>query len=334
MAIRKCYRGNAAIKPEADTDRSAHEAIEWLIALQEDPDDRALKARFTDWRTATPQNDAAWAEAAATWDVLGAVPSARDADAQPDGDAASPVWRSRRGALAGAGLALVAASFFLFFLPNLNLWREADYSTGIAELRQVTLDDGTLVHLSANSAIDVAYAPGQRLVRLLAGEAFFEVTPNPLRPFVVDAGEVDATVLGTAFDMRLMAQGAVVAVEHGRVAVSHPASGTSTGHPLQAGDWAEVSRSGTVARGRMAPEQVAAWRQGKLVVDEAAVGDVIDQLRRYYPGTIVVMAPGLSSRHVTGVYRLDDPESAVRAIAEAHGAIARQIGPGLVISYF
>lgn len=237
-----------------------------------------------------------------------------------------------RGVAAGAG-ALIAACLLLILYPSLSIWLSADYSTGVAQMRQIALNDGSHVYLAADSAIGIDFAPGERRVHLLAGEAYFEVAPDPARPFIVSAREVATTVLGTAFDVGLMTDSVAVSVSHGRVAVADHDLARDTRAPLGAGDWMRVRGAGGIKRGTGSPELVAAWRTGKLIVDDEAVGDVVDALRRYYRGKIVLLPSGLSERRVTGVYNLDDPLEALQAVVEAHGASLRQIGPWLVVVY-
>ncbi len=55
------------------------------------------------------------------------------------------------------------------------------------ELRSLTLEDGTQVRLGPESALGVDFTAGERRVRLLKGEAFFDVVPNAARPFRVAA---------------------------------------------------------------------------------------------------------------------------------------------------
>ena len=96
---------------------------------------------------------------------------------------------------------------------------EADHMTATAEQRRVQLADGTVVLLAPESAIDVAYGEGARRVRLLKGRAYFEVAADR-RPFAVQAREVEARDIGTAFDVGLDARGVDVAVREGIVDVS------------------------------------------------------------------------------------------------------------------
>ena len=77
-------------------------------------------------------------------------------------------------------------------------------STPAATTTLVTLSDGTKVMLNANSTLEYPASFDDAEVRevRLKGEAHFEVTKNPHRPFVVKAGEMQTQVLGTIFDVK------------------------------------------------------------------------------------------------------------------------------------
>jgi transmembrane sensor len=124
------------------------------------------------------------------------------------------------------GLAALAAAACLAFVfgGNLMLRIEADHMTATAEQRRVQLADGTVVLLAPESAIDVVYGAGTRRVRLLKGRAYFDVAADR-RPFVVQAGEVEARDIGTAFDIGLDVRGVDVAVREGIVDVGAPGFG-------------------------------------------------------------------------------------------------------------
>lgn len=339
-------QGRPDIEPQAEKDQRAREALHWLIALQETPNDEGLRSRIDSWRAASTENERAWAEAQRVWNVLGEVPGVRASEpSAPARDGRETLRRSSAQRSAGSavlrvargwrpryfGGAAVAALLLFLFLPALNVWLQADYVTGTAELRQVRLDDGSHVHLGAGSSIDVAYDSSQRRVHLLSGEAYFEVVSDDARPFVVSAGGVDTQVLGTAFEVLLAGDSVQVAVERGRVDVSHADAPADLERPLQAGDWVRVQADGRVERGTQPVELVAAWRDGLLIVDDAPVGQVIEQLRRYHRGAIWVMDAELSERRITGVYRLDDPIAALMAIADTYGSTVRRIGSWVAI---
>ena len=94
--------------------------------------------------------------------------------------------------------------------------------------RKEILDDGTIVELRDGARLVVAFTAEIRRVRLISGEAHFEVAKNPQRPFVVEAGGVDVRAVGTAFGVQLSAQAVEILVTEGRVVVERPAEATST----------------------------------------------------------------------------------------------------------
>ena len=213
--------GKAPIPANSDTPATASD---WLIALGEQPANDELRARFEAWLAASPDHRRDWAEIARTAEVLGqAEPAHRHEWGEfvrrrraERASASRRVGRRRWAAL----VAMAAAACLAFvFGDNLMLRIEADHMTTTAEQRRVQLADGTVVLMAPESAIDVAYGEGARRVRLLKGRAYFDVAADR-RPFAVQAGEVEARDIGTAFDVGLDARGVDVAVREGIVDVS------------------------------------------------------------------------------------------------------------------
>ncbi|GEC17151.1 hypothetical protein NWI01_30430 [Nitrobacter winogradskyi] len=230
-----------------------------------------------------------------------------------------------------AAAALAAAYAVVVLQPAINIWLRADYSTNVAETREIRLEDGSVAFLGADSAIEVAYDASRRRVRLLSGQAYFEVRKDSVRPFHVEAGSVDTVDLGTAFDVRRRPEGVSIAVNEGSVAVTSPIASQALARPLVAGDWVNVAWSGTVRRGNDAPELVGGWRSGMLAVKDEAISDVIDEIGRHYHGKIIIISSELRNKRLTGVYDLKKPVDAVHAVAQALGARARQVSPWLLV---
>jgi transmembrane sensor len=300
-------------------DKARTAATRWLIQLQEQPDDRALDAAFEAWLTASPANAAAWAETRDLDDLIAQTPPLhRERWARP-----KPARRT--GAMIAMAFAM-AAAIAVILMPNLLPRITADHSTGTAQLRAVTLPDGSIAQLAPDSAIDVDYTAGRRYVHLLSGAAFFEVERDTTRPFTVFADGVETTVLGTAFDVRLTDDGAIVAVRRGAVRVE---SGDAR-EQLGPGDWVRATSLGT-ERGKGPPDQAGAWTRGELVARDEEVADVVDKLSTYFRGAILVTDDALAARRVTGLYDLGDPAETLRAIARTHGATVTQISPWLLV---
>ncbi len=324
---------------DADAERASNEATDWLILLQEEPDDADLRQRFDEWLKARPENASAWASTQTFSDIAALLPAAREAGVviAPTRAGAKvlpmrPRSTGRRWAMPALALA-AAACLALWAGPGLLLQLRADHVTGTAELRQLELPDGSRVTLAPASAIAVAMADERqgRRVQLLSGEAFFQVRPDPSRPFRVTARDVEATVLGTSFDVRLSSDDVAVSVEEGIVAVAAAGAPPESAAKLVAGQFVRVTKGGGTTRGSEPPELVAAWRQGQLYAQETRLGDAIDQLRRYFGGTIVLTDGGLAERRITGAYNLADPEDALRGMARVHGAKVRRVTPWLLV---
>lgn len=232
----------------------------------------------------------------------------------------------------GATSAAAIGIFLLLAAPSIMLRMTADYVTAAGENRTITLADGTAVTLGADSAIASDFAGRERRVKLLSGEAFFDVPHDAARPFVVEAGGVGVSVLGTAFNVQMTTDAATVELERGSVQVAYQDGNTV----LSPGQMVAVDRrTGLMARSAIAREDIAAWRSGHIFINDATIGSVVEQLQRYHSAWIKVPDGRLAAQRVTGLYDLRDPDRALRAIVQPYGGQVREISPYLrVLSRF
>lgn len=317
----------------------AEEAAGWMVALQDKPDDAQCLLRFERWLEQSPQHRAAWDRLQIAWHAFGATdPAFEDSwkDAPRD---VTPVrdYRPRRsGFLRRAGFVGAAAAAMLCLVliagPALILRLEADHITATAESRAVTLEDGSVVHLAGASAIATRFEAGRRNVRLLAGEAFFEVTPDKNRPFVVDANGVEVTVLGTKFDVQTGGDITTVALAEGAVQASLEGAVQAKTEVLAPGDLLTANRStGEISRSNVAIGDIATWRSGQIFVVNATIGSVVEQIRRYHPAWLSLPDGTLARQHVTGFYDLRQPDQALEALVTPYGGKVRRVSPALRI---
>ena len=324
--------GKAPIQANNDTPTTASD---WLIALGEQPANDELRTRFEAWLAASPDHRHDWRDITRAAQALGqAEPVHRHQWGEfvhrrrAERERASRRVGRRRWAVVAA-LAAAACLAFVFG-GNLMLRMEADHMTATAEQRRLQLADGTVVLLAPESAIDVAYDNDARRVRLLKGRAYFEVAADR-RPFAVQARDVEARDVGTAFDVGLDARTVDVGVREGIVDVSAARVPEAIAERLEAGDWVRVATTGQVERGRLPSDQVASWMQGQLVVKNRPVGEVVDALRPYFDGLVVLRGAALAEQPLTGVYNLSDPVEALRAVSRAQGASMHRISPWLIV---
>ncbi len=316
-----------------DADRIGVEASDWLVRLREAPEDRELHARFRRWRDAHPDHARTWEEMQALFGLMGGV-----APAHPDylvptskavpGTAAAPAVPRRRSWRVPAAAALAACLAIFVLGPGIVLRMQADYVTAAGHMEQVTLADGSRVHLGPDSAIAVDYGAGRRDLRLLRGQAWFDVQPDAARPFRVRAETLTATALGTAFDVRMIGAEKTVAVGHGRVRVR---GGAVQGSVLAAGDWISVDAGHRAATGHQAADLAGLWQTGSVPIRGRTVADAVEELRPWYNGRIVLADDAIGGKRVTGIFRLSDPQEALRALIEPHGGRILRITPWLMI---
>ncbi|MBF3159044.1 iron dicitrate transport regulator FecR, partial [Pseudomonas aeruginosa] len=99
-----------------------------------------------------------------------------------------------------------------------QVWRDgfgADYLTAVGERRDLVLEDGSQVEMNTDSALDVRYDAGQRLLRLYRGEIYLRTAADrrePPRPFLVRTEQGLMRALGTAFSVRREGAETVLAV--------------------------------------------------------------------------------------------------------------------------
>jgi len=318
------------VKPAADEGEPLRgEAVDWLMRLQAAPGDTAVRAGLDTWLAASASHRRAWESVERVWRVSGGLPEL-DAPLPATNVVAQPRARRSRRVVAIAVVAL-AACLALYVAPIVQLWLRADHMTSIGELREVTLDDGTVVHLDADSAIAVRYGASRREIVLLAGRAFFQVTPANEWPFVVVVDDVTVTVTGTAFDVRSAGEEVTVAVQAGTVEVGLQ-DGAQLAGLLERGERLSIHRASRQAtRSQVVPEDVAAWRQRRLVVDGASLAEVVEELGRHHAGIIMLSDRSLAARQITGVFDLSRPVEALNAIARTQHGSVTAITPYLLV---
>lgn len=157
-------------------------------------------------------------------------------------------------------------------------------STPAATTTLVTLSDGTRVMLNANSTLEYPASFDDAEVRevRLKGEAHFEVTKNPHRPFVVKAGEMQTQVLGTIFDVKAYRKDAPkVTLMQGKVKVSN--AGTEV--EMRPGQTATLQADKIVVS--KASPSASDWLEGDFDMDQVTLAEAMSDIGAWYNKTVV-----------------------------------------------
>lgn len=267
---------------------------------------RRVDAAFRRWLARSPLNEQAFELANEVWDGAGQLLHRRAVE-------------RRVGWPMAASLAALAV---MLSVLGITLWgsqRESALHTSLGEQRTLTLPDGTRVSLNTESRIVVEYDAWQRLVRLEAGEALFEVAPRPDRPFRVLAADREVRALGTSFLVRLESQQVAVTLVEGKVSVAREEAPLAGPQLLTPGE--RVTYSGTAApkRDRPSLERLMSWRQGRVMMDHTPLADAVAEMNRYSATQLVVVDSVARTLQVSGVFRVGDPLLFAQAIAATYG---------------
>ena len=307
------------------TERIERDAREWFVLMQSDTVSDTEKSGFEDWLNKRSEHRLAYRQLDTIWDQLAALAESpegarlrRSVEAASEGGwfgrlfrpAASGGFFFNRPLGAAAAVALFAVcAGLLWFRGGGEIAPELLYATATSEVRAVQLPDGSQVTLGAESELRVAFTEDSRVLTLLDGEAFFDVTNDPERPFVVEVNDIYVTVVGTKFDVHKRYAGANVAVLEGRVQV---ATNTSNAHTvatplfLSAGEQVSKPQDGAFTDvGSVNELEFGAWRNGRLIFKDAHLIDVITDANRYFEGSILLQVSDTFDEKVNLTLRTD-----------------------------
>lgn len=220
----------------------------------------------------------------------------------------------------------------VYFVPPQQEPLPTTYSTELAESREITLKDGSHITLGANSKIATDFSDTERRVELLRGQAFFSVSKDHSRPFLVNTPTTQVRVVGTRFDVH-RGDSVKVTVEEGIVDVTRhvsnavrPRNSRSVSQDvpspspravrLTAGQQVRVDPRGISAITSVDANEVASWRRGKFIYRNAPLSEVVADANRYRAGRIVLGAPELAELRVTASFSRDQVESLVAMLEE------------------
>lgn len=308
---------NAAIKAAANT---------WWVRLDSDQVSAGERDEFARWLAADPQHRQAFDAICALWNELDAV---KQRIAKPEIIAPKTPWF--RSLWAASALAMCCLALWLF--SPLPMLLRADFHTGYGEMRNIRLSDGSIVHLNSNSALTVNIDGNQRQLTLLQGEAWFEVSPDPPRPFQVHAEHGAVTALGTAFNIRLQRSQTEVSVTEHSVTIDVEQAAGQTLHAVVSEGQQLVydPQTGPGKVKAIDSQTVTAWQRGKLVFQDRPLGEVIAELNRYHRGYLLVTDDSIAQRRVNGVFRTDQPLAVLDALESSLQLHSTRINDYLIL---
>ena len=326
------------------------EAAEWFIRLRDDRLNLRHREHNVRWLKQSPAHIAELLRIQQVYKVLRAT-KLENRPPGPPGQAESNVVELIPRALpppptrpsqsrvrfdtwkVAASVACIAVSLLLGYMVKVA-WLDRTLETELGEWRIATLTDGTVVRVGPGSKLRLSYGDDHRSVRLLRGEARFDVARDPARPFFVKSEMIGVLALGTEFRVSRRGGEDVVAVTEGSVAVYrdgrdevHGAvpiaaiqvAQATGGIALTAGEQVAVSKAAAsrpVAKQRVNLDYELAWADGWLTYEDKTIAEVAREFNRRNRVQIEIADPSIAQRRLA-FFRgsATDPESFVSALA-------------------
>jgi len=221
----------------------------------------------------------------------------------------------------------VAASL-VFALGIVNLLKDEQvqmnqFATSFNVSSANELPDGSTVVLNENSIIKFPrkFTNGIREVAIF-GEAFFEVTPDPNKPFIIHASGLEVKVVGTSFNVEAYPgrDYVKVTVNTGRVLVyptdTPKGQEESAGKLLTAGEIATYSQqSGVLFKSVNDDLNVLSWKTGVLTFKEAKLADVFKAFEEKYQKQFIIENPEVLNQRLTARYENQSLEDALETLS-------------------
>jgi transmembrane sensor len=297
------------------------QATAWVIRVRSGHVSVQEQMAFDAWRSDHPSHSEAYAEALRRYDAGG------DTQVLAMQAAETAVGGGRVSRAAIAAVLMLAAAGFV----SLRVLDD-DVRTKPGEIRSVRLADGSMVQLAGATRLREKFTDAERRVQLLEGQALFQVTRNPERPFKVEAGSQVVQAVGTAFDVSRSDNHVEVAVSEGIVAVATKGLAQKTGvTKLYQGQ--TIAFEGAAEQGgvRSIPvDQIGAWRQGELIFESVPFARLLEALGRQYGGQFTVDDPALAAKPISVALAPNNKAEAIRLVERALSLRAVERSDGTV----
>ena len=305
------------------------EAATWIARLRDEQRDPNLEAQFRGWLDESKEHQHAFARMSQVWEEAGNI--------RMRAGAVIPAARKERASRFNRWTASLAASLILVAVGAVYFWHDGVFETGVGQEKTRLLRDGTRIVLNTDTRIEVNYDEHARRVRLIRGEAWFEVSKRPTWPFIVRVGDREIRALGTSFIVRHdEVQDLSVTLVDGRISVAPIAQNDAV--PSQApqflapGERLVVSRHQATAMDRPELSRITAWERGRVEFEETPLKDATIEMNRYNTIRISVPDAEVAQLRIGGVFHAGDSDEFIRIVTAALGLRADQNGRDIVLS--
>ncbi|MEZ5927917.1 MAG: FecR domain-containing protein [Parvularculaceae bacterium] len=322
------------------------EAAAWVVKLNAGKLSREDAFAFEDWLNESGAHRQAFRQLSEVWRVAG------DALEIPAAEAEEPMsirgvlsaWRRLNPAKAWAGMGVALASCFaLVWAISLTgvfaIGPRVEHQTLasiVGEKKTVELSDGSIVQLNTNTKVEVVYTPEERGIRLIRGEAHFDVAKNPRRPFRVYAGQGVIEAVGTAFLVQLKDEETEVTVTEGQVKLgrlkpeAQQEDGPAETENEETVAMVKAGRNAVLGEDQVVVEEIPeteiekrlSWQRGVLLFDGDTLESAVREFERYTKSDIVIADENIRNTRIVGYFSAGDTDRFLQALESSFDVVA------------
>jgi len=318
-------------KPSAAHDIRAR-AAEWLERRVGENWGGKDQAELDAWLSESATNKIAYMRVSAAWNkadriVVLNTPTFRSAAPAPRKSIFSTSFRVAAALIAVSAIGIGAVQYLA--KPD-----EAVYSTAVGGHKTIALSDGTRIELNTNTSLRIALRDDQRSVVLDRGEAFFQVTHDASRPFVVMAGEHRVTDIGTEFIVRREPGEVKVSLVEGRAQFENIGSPRSKPSVLAPGDVVvATAKDFRITRKPVRQlDETLAWRHGSLIFFHTSLAEAAKEINRYNEQKVIIADADAARLKINGTFPSNDVRLFGRVAHVVLGVNVESRNGGVVIS--
>jgi transmembrane sensor len=306
------------------------EAAAWIAQLHDEQRSPDLEARVHAWLAESENHRRVFDRLTLVWERTGQIRLRARGD--------TLVLRSGRRSRFKPWAAALAASLLLAIVTAaVYHWRDNALVTGVGQKDMRLLQDGTRVVLNTNTRIEVNYDERARRVRLIRGEARFDVSKRPTWPFLVSVNGQEIRALGTSFIVRHdESQDLSVTLVEGQISVTPIARNDEVPaldpQVLRPGQRLVLSQHRAPAVDRPELSRVTAWERGQVDFDDTPLKDAANEMNRYTTTQVTVPDAEVAQLRVGGVFHAGDSDEFVKMVSALFGLRADRNGRDIVLS--
>lgn len=216
--------------------------------------------------------------------------------------------------VAASVVSLIGIGLILFFIINNPQPPKAIALQSVQQVLIDTLSDASVVTLNKNSTLTYPEKfVGKTRSVILKGEAFFHVTPNKEKPFIVAVNDLEVKVVGTSFNIKEANGKTEIAVETGIVLV------TSHGKTveLKAGEKVNVSReNGMLVKEAITDQLYNYYRTKEFVCEETPLWKLVDILNEAYGANITIANSSIKTLPITTTFYNESLDQVLLIVSE------------------